>query len=125
MKLNYSRDNQLINQLFKAIDSKDAKTFLTFLAPSCIFRFGNIAPVTGKHDIELSVNAFFESLESLTHEICDVWNVSDGVVCHGNVSYTRKDGTVLTVPFANILKGKERNITEYLIFADTSKLYEC
>jgi len=114
----------LINRLFKTIDSKDAKTFLTFLAPSCVFRFGNMAPVTGKHDIEISVNAFFESLDSLAHKVSDFWDIPDGIICHGQVSYTRKDGSVLTIPFANILKGKESNITEYLIFADTSRLYE-
>jgi len=113
----------LINQLFKAIDSKDSKAFLTFLAPSCVFRFGNMAPVTGKQAIEISVNAFFESLDSLAHEVSDAWEIPDGIVCHGQVSYTRKDGSVLTVPFANVLKGNESNITEYLIFADTSQLY--
>jgi hypothetical protein len=83
-----------------------------------------MTPVKGKHDIEIAVNAFFDSLDSLAHEVYDFWFIPEGLVCHGQVSYTRKDGTVLTIPFANILKGKEQNITEYLIFADTSKLYE-
>jgi hypothetical protein len=39
------------------------------------------------------------------------------------VSYRRHDGSELTVPFANILKGSEEGIREYLIFADTSRLY--
>lgn len=114
----------MINRLFKAIDSKDSKTFLSFLAPSCVFRFGNMAPAEGKQEIEISVNYFFESIESLVHEIIDVWDIPEGKVCHGQVSYTRKDGTILTIPFANVLKGEEQAITEYLIFADTSKLYD-
>ena len=114
----------MIKRLFDAIDSKDSKTFLTFLAPSCVFRFGNMPPVTGITNIEMSVNAFFESLDSLAHKVIDIWDIPDGTVCHGQVSYRRKDGSVLTVPFANILKGKESNITEYLIFADTSQLYD-
>jgi hypothetical protein len=114
----------LIDQLFKAIDAKDSRAFLSFLAPSCVFRFGNMAPAEGKQNIEMSVNYFFDSIESLVHEIFDVWDIPQGIVCHGRVSYTRKDGSVLTIPFANILKGDEQNITEYLIFADTSKLYE-
>jgi ketosteroid isomerase-like protein len=114
----------LLKQLFEAIDSKDAKTFQTFLAPSCVFRFGNMPPVTGKQAIEIAVNAFFESLDAIAHEVNDSWDIPDGIVCHGQVSYTRKDGSVLTIPFANILKGKASQITEYLIFADTSQLYE-
>ena len=117
-------ENQWVNRLFKTIDGKDTNEFVAFLAPSCVFRFGNMVPVEGKEAIEASVNAFFESIESLDHKLIDVLDVSGGKVCHGQVLYTRKDGSVLTVPFANILKGQEQEITEYLIFADTSKLYE-
>ena len=117
-------ENRLIDRLFNAIDNKDSKAFVSFLAPSCVFRFGNLPPVEGKHEIEKAVNAFFESIESLSHELFDVWETPDSNICHGQVSYTRKNGTVLTIPFANVLKGKDQNITEYLIFADTSKLYE-
>ena len=113
-----------IDQLFEAIDCKDAEKFVSFIAPSGLFRFGNMPPVEGKENIKISVNAFFESIESISHQLIDIWDVPEGKVCHGNVSYTRKNGSVLTVPFSNILKGKERNITEYLIFADTSNLYE-
>lgn len=115
---------QWINQLFEAIDGKDAEKFVSFIAPSGQFRFGNMPSVEGKENIKLAVNAFFESIDSISHKLMDIWDVPEGKICHGEVSYTRKNGTVLTVPFANILKGSERNITEYLIFADTSKLYE-
>lgn len=117
-------DNQWIDRLFAAIDSKDAGSFIGFLAPSCVFRFGNMAPVEGKDAIGIAVNAFFESIASLRHELEDVWDVPGGKVCHGWVSYTRGDGSVLTVPFANVLKGQEHGVTEYRIFADTSQLYE-
>ena len=114
---------QWINQLFEAIDCKDAEKFVTFIAPSGLFRFGNMPPVKGKENIKTSVHAFFESIGSISHDLVDVWNVPEGKVCHGEVTYTRKDGTILTVPFSNVLKGEEKNITEYLIFADTSELY--
>lgn len=116
--------NPWIHQLFKAIDAKDAKTFAAFLAPSCVFRFGNMPPVEGKDNIEIFVNGFFESIASLEHKLLENWDIAEGSACHGQVSYTRKDGSVLTAPFANILKGSEGNITEYLIFADTSELYD-
>lgn len=118
------KENTWIERLFKTIDSKDSKTFMTFLAPSCVFRFGNMPAVEGNGDIAATIDAFFGSIDSLVHELYDIWEIPGGIVCHGQVSYTRKDGTVLTVPFANVLKGPEQDITEYLIFADTSSLYE-
>lgn len=115
---------QWINGLFSAIDSKDTETFMSFLAPACVFRFGNMAPVAGKENIETSVNDFFKTIKSLAHELTDIWDIPEGKVCHGLVTYTRNNGTVLTVPFANILKGEQQAISEYLIFADISNLHE-
>ena len=113
----------MITELFGAIDKKDADKFSTFLARDCIFRFGNMPVVVGQPAIHGFVAGFFDSIASLTHDVQDTWHVPDGVICHGQVTYTRKDGSVLTVPFANVLKMGSKQITEYLIFADTSKLY--
>lgn len=116
-------DGQWMDRLFKAIDGKDAKTFGSFLAPSCRFRFGNVPVVVGKGPIEEFVGGFFASIKSLSHQIAGVWDIPGGKICHGSVSYTRKDNTVLTVPFANIFRTGDEGIAEYLIFADTSQLY--
>jgi len=70
-----------------------------------------------------ATGGFFASIAALEHEIAERWEVPGGWVVHGVVSYTRQDGSVLTVPFAILLKTATAGITEYLIFADTSELY--
>ncbi|UCB54900.1 MAG: nuclear transport factor 2 family protein [Thiotrichales bacterium] len=114
----------MISDLFAAIDGKDVKNFLTFLSSDCVFRFGNLPAVKGREEIRNFVTGFFDSIDSLSHEIEQSWDTPDGLVCHGRVSYTRKDGSVLTVPFANIFKLDNSGIAEYLVFADTSQLYQ-
>ena len=113
----------MIKELFLAIDAKDSTAFASFLAPDCRFRFGNLPVVAGAANIEDFVAGFFASLPALCHEVEASWSVPDGVVCHGQVTYTRQDGSTLSVPFANILKLGPAGIDEYLIFADTSQLY--
>lgn len=117
------KSNARLVELFHAIDGKNAGRFGSFLLPACRFRFGNMPPVTGRAAVEEFVQDFFNSIASLSHTIVDHWEVPDGVVCHGIVSYTRLDGSVLTVPFANVMKADAQGISEYLIFADTSALY--
>ena len=114
----------MIDKLFLAIDGKDAVKFASFLSKGCHFRFGNLPEVTGADNIQAFVGGFFESIDSLAHAIEESWNVPDGLICHGQVTYTRKDGSSLTVPFANIFKLDSTGICEYLIFADTSELYK-
>ncbi|MFZ4703491.1 MAG: nuclear transport factor 2 family protein, partial [Candidatus Methylumidiphilus sp.] len=67
---------QWVSQLFSTIDKKDSSGFKTFLAEDCIFRFGNMPPVTGSEAIGEAVHQFFQSLKSITHEI-------DGVIEEG------------------------------------------
>ncbi len=113
----------MIDELFQAIDRKDAKEFLTFLSPDCVFRFGNLAEVTGNENIAEFVDNFFKSIDDLSHTVSEYWTIPEGLVCHGMVTYTRKNGSKLTVPFANIFKVDSYGIKEYLIFTDTSDLY--
>ena len=113
----------MLNELFSAIDEQDARKFAAFLAPDCTFRFGNLPPVSGAADVEKFVAGFFDSIDSLSHDVRASWDVPGGMICHGDVSYVRKDGSSLTVPFAYIFKLGPGGISEYLIYCDTSELY--
>jgi hypothetical protein len=113
----------MISELFSAIDSKDATKFASFLAEGCVLRFGNLPEVRGVTEIRNFVSGFFDSIDSLSHRIEESWSVPDGLVCHGLVSYVRKNGASLTVPFVNIFGIGSAGIDRYLIFVDTSALY--
>jgi len=115
---------QVIERLFDAIDGCDAARFATFLADDVVFRFGNAEPVRGKAQVQQVVAGFFASIQTLRHEIDQTWQCDDAVICHGQVTYVRHDGTELTVPFADIFKmAADGLISEYIIFADISALY--
>jgi len=113
-----------IKRLFESIDSQDAETFAAFLSDDVRFRFGNADLVKEKAAVREVVAGFFASINGLHHEIQDVWEQRDAVVCHGVVTYTRHDSSTLTVPFANVFKMNGDLIREYLIFADVSQLYD-
>ena len=112
-----------VMELFTSIDEKNVEKFLSFLSDDCSFRFGNLPAVQGINGISEFVGGFFGSIESLKHDISDIWVIAGGAVCHGIVTYTRHDNSVLSVPFSNIFKSDNGKVNEYLIFADTSQLY--
>jgi ketosteroid isomerase-like protein len=113
----------MIKGIYEAIDEKDVTSFCNFLTPDCTFRFGNSDSVSGRENVKQYVSGFFDSIEGLSHEIIDSWDVPDGKVCHGYVTYTRKDSSKLSVPFSTILKIDGAGVSEHLIFADISQLY--
>ena len=115
--------DEWIRDLFRCVDAKDCDGWLEFLAPDARFRFGNAAMVEGRGAIGEAVTAFFTSISALRHDLEDTWWHSDALICRGEVTYRRLDGSTLTVPFANVLKLDDKLIHDYRIYADTSELY--
>ena len=116
-------DPQWVPRLFAAIDSKDADAFVAFLSEDAVFAFGNLPPVSGKAAIREMLTGFFGSIRALHHEVTDTWTLPDVFVAIGQVTYTRHDGSALSVPFADVLRMKKGLVREYLIYVDASRLY--
>jgi ketosteroid isomerase-like protein len=106
------------------VDQMDTDGFLEFLDDSVNFRFGNAEPVVGKQSLKLVLDGFFSALGGIAHQVEQVWQVEDDIVCHGRVTYTRHDASELTVPFANVFQLDSGRIRDYLIFVDNSRLFE-
>jgi ketosteroid isomerase-like protein len=112
-----------ISPLFSSIDARDADGFSARLAPDVVFRFGNAEPVEGLESVRQAVAGFFQSIAGISHQVSDTWVAGDAVICQGRVTYTRHDGSRLSVPFANIFRMSGERIREYLVFVDASHLY--
>ncbi len=113
-----------LNNLFAAIDDKDADGFAAFLTDDASFRFGSTPSVTGKAEVRRTVAEFFSAVHSLSHRIDQVWREAGIVICEGEVTYTRKDNSRLTVPFANILRRRGTLVSDYRIYVDASALWQ-
>ena len=112
-----------VRSLFDRIDAKDTEGWLEHLSNDARFCFGNAPELVGKGAIRDGVNAFFSTLSAIKHDIIETWSSTDTIICHGQVSYARLDGSTLSVPFAVVFKLEgEGLVREYLIFADISKL---
>lgn len=102
----------------------DVEAFLDFFENDASFRFSNAPAVKGKEAIRQAVGGFFASIGRLRHEILETWLEDKTVICRGDVTYTRTDGSKITLPFATIWKlAGERMIKEYLIYIDINPLF--
>jgi len=112
-----------LKSVMGSVDAKDAEKFVTHLTDDATFRFANMEPVKGKENVKQAVAGFFGSIDGLKHNILETLEQNGTVVCRGEVTYTRKDKSRLTVPFANFLKLNGEKVKEYLIYVDASQLY--
>lgn len=109
--------------LFVSIDAMDTEGFLGFIADNGTFRFGSAPPVRGHDGIRAAVESFFSTFAALQHEVERLIVQGDAVACEGKVTYTRHDGSMITLPFANIFGIEDGLISAYHVYIDIAPLY--
>jgi ketosteroid isomerase-like protein len=112
-----------ITNLFRTIDQMDETGFCTYLTNDATLIFANIPPVYGNKNIEAFIGGFFKSIKALSHTIIGFFESDDTAIVHGIVTYTRHNGSQLTVKFCNVLKMQDNKVNIYDIYMDTSALY--
>lgn len=113
----------LLDELFATIDSMDTPGFVARLTPGAEFRFGGAPPVYGSAQIGEAVGGFFSTIAGLRHELSKVIADGESVACEGNVTYTRHDGSKITIPFADVFVFDGDLIDSYRIYIDIGPLY--
>ena len=129
--MNHLQAQQLIKNLFQAVDNKNVDYLKENLSKKIRFRIGSNPAATDKTEILVANSQFFKSIYSMSHKIEDVisqvTNKEGGAVvkiaCHGRVDYVRLDGTEHSAVFSTVLEIEDNLITDYLIFADLSGLF--
>jgi ketosteroid isomerase-like protein len=114
---------QWAESLFKSIDSMDTDKFCEFLTDDARFRFGNGEVIEGREQIRQMIAGFFASLKGLSHTVTDMIEQDGALVCRGEVTYTRKDDSELTVPYSNFFRLDGERVSDYQIYIDASRLY--
>jgi ketosteroid isomerase-like protein len=109
--------------LCNVIDAKDTQTFLSYLATDCEFRFANGPAAVGHVAIGAAVDGFWASIRGSRHEVTHVWGDSDSAVCEGWCTYTRHDGSTITLPFVDVLRFRDGLAHQYCIYMDVTPLY--
>ena len=110
-------------KVFAVIDAGDAAGFVGLLTPDAQFRFGNAPAVVGRDAIHAAVAAFFAAIAGSRHRLLNIWSGPSTAVCEGEVTYTRHDGSTLSVPFANVFDLRGGRIAAYRIYTDNSSLF--
>ena len=117
------RDRAWWGRIFAIVDAGDADAFIDLLTPDAQFQFGNAPMIAGHEAIRAAAAGFFAAIASSRHQVLRTWNEARTAVCEGQVIYTRHDGSVLAVPFANVFEMRGDKIAAYRIYIDNSSLF--
>jgi ketosteroid isomerase-like protein len=117
--------DQLIRELFAAVDAGDAERVGGFVTEGVRLRFGNAEPLTGRAAVMAASREFSASVAGLHHEIIAVWQPEQGtVVAELQVTYRRHDGVELTLPCCNIFRlNGDSLVDDYRIYMDVNPVF--
>lgn len=109
--------------LFAAIDANDAAAFVGYLTEDAVFRFGSAPAVSGRAAIQAAVDGFFGTIAGCSHQVHNTLASGSTLVCEGEVTYTRVDGSLIILPFTDVFEYDGDLIAQYKIYMDISPLY--
>jgi ketosteroid isomerase-like protein len=109
--------------VFADVDRMDAKAFASHLAEDCLLRFGNAEELVGRDAIEESIAGFFTTINGISHQIVDQWDVDDTTIIQLEATYTRKDDSQVTLPAVAVWRRGGDLIDDYRIYVDLTPVY--
>lgn len=109
--------------LFDDIDSMDPDRFARHLSDDVVMRFGNAEPIRGRDAARDAWAGFCDGVDGVSHDVVEQWDVAPATVVEANVTYTRKDGSKVTVPVVTIYRAGAGLIDDYRIFIDLAPLF--
>ena len=110
-------------QLFTDIDSMEPERFSQHLADDVTMRFGNADPIHGRAAVQQAWADFCAGLAGVSHERLRSWESDAGTVAEANVTYTKPDGSTVTVPVVTLYTEGDGGIDDYRIFIDLAPLF--
>ncbi|KAA1004894.1 nuclear transport factor 2 family protein [Paraburkholderia panacisoli] len=113
-----------LEQMFAAVDRKDANGFVAHLSENVVFQFGNQPELKGREAVAAGVTDFFNVIAGLRHAPTGGWDVGDYSIRCFMAIYRRLDGIEVSVPCACFLRHEATGlIDDYRIYIDLAPVF--
>jgi limonene-1,2-epoxide hydrolase len=114
----------MVKRLFSRGEAFDSEGFITFFTDNPVYQFGNFEACLDKESIKKSADNFFSKISAVYHNIKMMWEVGDVVFVEMDVTYWRKDGSVVTLPCTDIFRVEGDKFSELRIFMDVNPVFD-
>ncbi|MBD0385837.1 MAG: DUF1857 family protein, partial [Nostoc sp. C3-bin3] len=118
------KTTDMVKRLFSRGEAFDTEGFLTFFTDTPLYQFGNFPVCLDKAAIKQSAEAFFSRISAVYHDIKMMWEIGDVVFVEMDVTYWRKDGSVITLPCFDIFRVEGDKFSELRIFMDVNPVFD-
>ncbi|MHB9849062.1 nuclear transport factor 2 family protein [Streptomyces krungchingensis] len=112
-----------LRELYDRADALDAAGFAASFHEDASFTFANNPPMYGPEEISFRLGEFFAALDGMRHELFGVYQAGDTQILEALVTYTRKDGSEVTLPGMTLYRRDGDRIREGRVYIDLQPLF--
>ncbi|MBE7209610.1 MAG: nuclear transport factor 2 family protein [Gluconacetobacter diazotrophicus] len=114
-----------IAEYFADVDRLDPASMLRWYAEDCSFRFGGNPTLRGKSAIAAALAGFYGTIAGMRHEMTGCWIDRDAHsgVWEAEVTFTRPDGSRVTIPAISSLRLRDGLIHDFRFVMDPAPLH--
>jgi ketosteroid isomerase-like protein len=119
-------DERTVRELLAALDAGDIEAALGFMTEDVAFRFGSAEPTVGRAAMAGAAATMADVVAGMSHEFLAVWTTGEpdsAVICEMAVTYTRHDGSELTLPCVSVFRVRDGRVADYRIYMDINPVF--
>jgi ketosteroid isomerase-like protein len=115
---------QLLNDYYAAIEANRPEDYSRYYADDMTLTFANNPTIKGRDHAVAAFSATLDRVQSLAHELVNVWEEEDGVVIFETIgTWTLHDGTRIPVNAVGIFTVVDGRFTDQRITVDNSPVF--
>lgn len=114
---------QVVRAMFNSLDCGDIEQMVQYMTDDVVTAFGNIPELNGKAAFHTMFRDIAKSVSGVRHDIHDLWQAeqdADVLVARMTVTYTRHDGSAISLPCCNVFRMRANLVSHYGVYMDIS-----
>ncbi|MBH8572375.1 nuclear transport factor 2 family protein [Nostocaceae cyanobacterium CENA369] len=120
-KANFPNKTELVKYLLANYDLTNEYD-ISYFTDDIVYRIGNIEPLIGSKKILEFGLRLKDKIEHTSHEIKNIWEIEDTVIVESNVIFKPKEGNVIQLPNATIIRFRDYKVRHLQAFIDISHI---
>lgn len=118
-----SSNVELVKKAFAAVEANDIDSYVSMFTDDAIYTIANYPSVTGPEGIREFAKPIMQMFKEVTHDLKDMWEFGDTVVCEMDITYTRNDGKVTTMPGLDVIQFENGKVKKLQAYIDASPAF--
>jgi len=120
-----SRETRIdvVRRLMAAVELNASDEYVSYFTDDAVYKVGNAEAVVGPESIRRLAASVIHLIEKVSHDVKNIWELGDTLICEMELRYLRKDGKTVTVPNLTIVRFEGERVRSYQAFLNASSVF--